>query len=429
MRRLLADRRAIVALLVALTVAGGALRAHQAMNPGVAYTSADEASYDTLARNLARKGRYAGLARPLHWPPGAPLLFAAAYEVREPPSRSPYWAQWAVSTALIAAVFLLAALLAGPVAGLVAAALIAFYAPLIRNTAELLSEPLGALLLTCALAALVWALRSRDRTLRFAVAGVLFGLTVLTRADLLFAPFLVAGLLALVGWRAGDLQRGLRTAAVLAAATGLTLAPWTVYASSRAEGFVAVTEGDGAALFVGTYLPGDGTTTGMKRKLLGDARRPAAEALDKIAARHPSLSREAALRREARRNIRRYVLGDPADFAVLAVKKTSRMWLRSSRAGSKTANPWTRRWHFVLVLAAAAALLTAVWRTRSLALGAILTVLLYSTLLHALVVAKPRYNLPLMPLLIAGGAAGVVLLVGRRYSAQSSTLSSQAEPK
>jgi hypothetical protein len=40
----------------------------------------------------------------------------------------------------------------------------------------------------------------------------------------------------------------------------------------------------------------------------------------------------------------------------------------------------------------------------------LLATVLYSALLHAVFVAKPRYNLPPLPLLMAAGAAAAVLL-------------------
>ena len=53
----------------------------------------------------------------------------------------------------------------------------------------------------------------------------------------------------------------------MAGAAALVLAPWTIYASSEEGRFIPVTKGSAAALFVGTYLPGGGTTIGMKEDL------------------------------------------------------------------------------------------------------------------------------------------------------------------
>jgi len=65
---------------------------------------------------------------------------------------------------------------------------------------------------------------------------------------------------------------------------------------------------------------------------------------------------------------------------------------------------------------------------RSPVLAAILLVVLYSTALHTLVVSQARYNLPLMPALLAGGVAGWFLFArGRRRQAPAPPAATQAK--
>ena len=445
MRRLSAAGIPVLLALAAVVALGAGLRAHRAANPPVQVQSADERSYAKLAVGLSRRGtwgdRATGLRRPLHWPPGAPVMFATAQQLfpdAEAEQRlelpAAYWAQALVGTGMVLAVFALGALLAGSAAGLVAAAVMAVYPPLVRSTGELLSEPLGAAALTVAAAALVWGLR-RGPPWRLLPAGVLFGLAVLVRADLLFAPFLCAALLGVVLWRREGLRAGLLGAGALAAGALVAIAPWSVYASSRAGELVPVTQGDASALFVGTYLPGDGTTQGLKRELGAEAQRrnpklrgrsvqaiEATAVLGVVAARHPELDREQAIRKEALRNLDRYALGDPLAFAGMMASKLRRMWLRSSRAGSPVANQGTRAFHTVIVLLSLLGLVAGLvlgGRER-LGLAMLAVILGYSTVLHAVVVAKPRYNLPLMPLLVAGGVAGAAL-AGAQLRARRAT--------
>jgi hypothetical protein len=156
----------VLAVLAALTVVGGVLRFDAASHPS-AYQSKDEQSYAMIARGLSVTGRYGnpGMTDPVHWPPGAPLMFALAYELK-PQKRgggvwdvpSAYPLQALVGTMTIPAAFLLAWLIAGWGAGLLAAAAVASYPPLISASGDLLSEPLGALLVTGALAATAWSL-------------------------------------------------------------------------------------------------------------------------------------------------------------------------------------------------------------------------------------------------------------------------------
>jgi hypothetical protein len=222
--------------------------------------------------------------------------------------------------------------------------------------------------------------------------------------------------------------RALGSSAAVLAGTLVVLAPWVIHASHRAGNFVPVTEGSAAALYVGTYLPGNGTTVGLKRDL-GDATRrrsprlhavpdlqlPAKSVLDLVSARHPELSRDAALRRATRVNINDYALGQPFSFASMMVDKVGRMWSRYARGGAAHTSAWIRSWHIALVALTFAGLLAGAWRRRDPVLAAVLAILAYSTALHTLVVSQARYNLPLMPVLVAGGVAGLVLaLRGRR---------------
>ena len=71
-------RTALLALLAVL--AGSfAFHAYRAEHPTTSYQSADERSYGKLAVGIADEHTYGnGLKDPLHWPPGAPMLFAAA---------------------------------------------------------------------------------------------------------------------------------------------------------------------------------------------------------------------------------------------------------------------------------------------------------------------------------------------------------------
>ena len=119
-------------------------------------------------------------------------------------------------------------------------------------------------MLTVALIAVVLALR-RPTAARAALAGLLLGLTVLVRADLLPVPFLLVALLGGVVWRAQGRRRGLATTAAMGAGVLVALAPWSIFASSREDRFVPVSTGGASNLYVGTYVPGDGTIFGLKR--------------------------------------------------------------------------------------------------------------------------------------------------------------------
>src|SRR5918997_1314774 len=207
------DHRRVLAVLVGSL----AFHAYRAEHPTASYQSADERSYGKLAVAIADDGNYgADMRDPLHWPPGAPMAFAAGHklfpsaesaETYEIPAA--YWAQALASLGTLLAAGALAWLLAGAWAGVGAAALVGFYPPLILATGEQISEPLGAFWLTLAFALFVVAAR-RGRAWLFPPGGLALGAAVVTRADLLPVPFVLGPLVALWTWRtAGDGRRGL----------------------------------------------------------------------------------------------------------------------------------------------------------------------------------------------------------------------------
>lgn len=424
-------------LMAAVLVLSFGLNARMAADPRTDYQSADERSYGKLAIDLVDNHQYGSretkMREPLHWPPGAPLLFAVGFKLfgtdadRETKDiRAVYWEQAAVTTGTTALAIALGLIVAGPWAGVLAGAIVGTYPPLIGATGDQLSEPLGAFLLLAAFVALALALR-RGRWW-FAASGALFGLAILTRTDLLPVPFLIAGLGglgALVATR--SLRPALTRWGLLALATAVVVAPWTIYASQREGRFIPVTKGSAAALFVGTYLPGGGTTIGMKEHLEDRIRAahpawadrktyklPASAALELFAAKHPDLPRDEALSKEARRNLIHYSTTQPVAFARMQWAKAKRMWLFYYRGGGvHYISTAMRIWQVVLVLGCGAGLLVGLLRRRDPLLGAVLLTVALSTAIHTIVVSQARYNLPLMPSLIAAGVAGWFLALRR----------------
>ncbi|MCW2998326.1 MAG: hypothetical protein JWN65_1875 [Solirubrobacterales bacterium] len=126
---------------------------------------------------------------------------------------------------VVVLVALVARRLAGPCAGLIAAALAAVYPVLVGADGSLLSETLyGIWVLAVLLAAL--ELHARPRLGPALVLGVAGGLAALTRGEGVLLALCVA---AAALWAAGGPPRArVRLAAVVVVACGLTIAPWTV---------------------------------------------------------------------------------------------------------------------------------------------------------------------------------------------------------
>lgn len=418
--------------LALVLVVSAALHFDAAANP-TEYQSSDERSYGTLAVTMAQDGAYGGLGMrdPLRWPPGYPAMLSLAQDIAPADDAratrdidAGYYAQALVALATVGAVFALVWLVAGALwPAVLAAALLALYPPAILQTGEQVSEPLGGLALALFTLTLALALRRRSPWW-FGGAGVLLGLTTLVRADYLFlaAPMaLLAAGCFLLPWSARRWRPALLSGAALALGAVLAMAPWAIHASNRADEFVPVTRGSGAALFVGTYLPGDGTTVGLKRALGPDLkrRRPslrhipdfeleAGWLLNDVARRYyPSRDRNAALQRRGQRNLYHYSTHRPFAFAKMMLNKVVvRMWSKYARGGARHTSWVYRTWHILLVLAGMAGIALGVVRLRSWLLGGIALAILYATALHAIVVSQARYNGPLMPLVIGGGVLG-----------------------
>jgi 4-amino-4-deoxy-L-arabinose transferase-like glycosyltransferase len=129
--------------------------------------------------------------------------------------------------------------LAGPQAGLVAAAVAAVYPNLWINDALVMSETLAIFVASLAL----WAALAFDErpTLRGAAfLGLLTGLGALVRSEI---ALWVAGFALLAWWR-----HHLRAAALVVAVAGVTILPWAAYNLTRFEHPVLLTTNDGATL-------------------------------------------------------------------------------------------------------------------------------------------------------------------------------------
>jgi CHASE2 domain-containing sensor protein len=97
--------------------------------------------------------------------------------------------------------------------------------------------------------------------------------------------------------------------------------------------------------------------------------------------------------------------------------KTGRMWLMPTRSTLRVHGRNRARGriiHLVLLGASVLGLVAGLWRRRHPALLLVAVIVVYSTLLNAVLVAEARHNLPLLPALYAAGAAGWAIALSRR---------------
>jgi 4-amino-4-deoxy-L-arabinose transferase-like glycosyltransferase len=409
--------RPVLIALALIVVVGLALRVDSALEPLDVRPGTDSAVYASVAEQLYEHQRFAipGAASPYDWSPGAPLFYAAVYYATG--GVHPGAARLAVAllgALTIVLAYLLGRRLAGPVAGLTAAALLALYPVTIYFGGKLMSEPLATLTLAGAVLSSFWAGDPGRRRLAWAVPGVLLGLTAFARPEYL-AFVAVFALFALIRGR-------LPGAAILAVAFVVTILPWTLHVSSAEGRFVPISTGGGKALFIGTYLPGDGLHLDVKRELLrryegrenvsvGELSRISmTPLLNRVASRYPDLERDAALQRIGRENAERYLTEQPLDFAAMVGGKMWHMWHGSGAAGRSTLGTI---FHFgVLVLGLAGLVVLAIRRRDEVLLLAALLVGI--TVIGGMLLAGTRRNVALMPLVMT--LAGVLLATAVQWA-------------
>jgi 4-amino-4-deoxy-L-arabinose transferase-like glycosyltransferase len=422
------------AILVLLVIAGLALRVGYALEqPSEPPPDAD--AYARIAENLYRHGSFdarpEGVEREVQpssaYSPGLPLFVAAVYLL----SGGEHLTLALVLLALVGAAaipmaYLLGRRFGGVAAGLVAAAVLAFYPALLDYQGMLLTEPLAATLLSASLVAFLWAGDSPLRPgvpWRWLGSGALFGLLALVRPE--YLP--IALVLPLLWLGREALRGGARAAAAPVAisllATVLVLAPWAVRNAVVLDRFVPISTGGGKALFIGTYLDADGDAVKLRELLLD--RRPALKrrlaaqgpiddpdrlvlerVLDRVAAEaHPGLDTDEALGRLGRRHLEDDVTEEPLRFAGMLASKSYDTWTEAARS-VMLRQPW-RTVQLALVILSLAGLAILAFRRRFDALVAGV-VLLYMTAVGALLIASPRRELVVLPLLAALAGACVV---------------------
>ena len=432
-----------------IVVLGLGLRAYAVVNPA-AEPADDSRAYFALAKALYKEGSFGGpdFRDSSDWSPGAPLLYAASFYAtggaREGTARI---VEALLGVAAILVVFALAERLvrAGGGAsgrrlagagGLLAAFAVAVYPPFIHSTGELMSEPPAILTLPAAVLGFLWA-SERERLAAWLVPGLLFGLTAMFRPEYLlvggaFAVLAALRLLGARGWRPA-----LAGAAVFLAALVVLILPWAVRNYVVLDRVVPISTGGGKALYVGTFLPADGEYQRVKAVLaeryLGRDLEPGSEALDRIdptplfdrvAARYPELTRDAALGKVGKENLSTFLGEDPLGYAGMTARKVGRMW--SSGIGEAMSSGPGRAVQILLVALGLAGLALLGLRRRWWELAALATPILLVTAVGAVSLAAPRRNEVLMTLvfpLVALTLSSAVAAIssGREWSPEQAS--------
>jgi 4-amino-4-deoxy-L-arabinose transferase-like glycosyltransferase len=438
-------KRTLIALGV-IALLGLFVRAYVVVNP-VENPGDDSRAYYALSKALYEEQSFGGaeFEDSSDWSPGAPFLYAAAFYAtagaREGTARI---VEALLGVATILVVFALGWRLGGHAhgrwVGLFSAFAVAVYPPFIHSTGVVMSEPPAMLTLPAAILAFLWASeRSANAVvpgmrgqLRGAwpwlVPGLLFGLTAMFRPEYLFvgAAFVVlAGLRGAMG-TGRDHSRGWRPglsgAAVFLLALLLPILPWTVRNLVVLDKVVPVSTGGGKALYVGTYLPGDGEYQRVKailaERYLGRDLEPGSAELDAVnptalfdrvaAEEHPELPRDEALGKVGKENFEKYLEKDPGGYLAMTARKVGRMW--SGGVGEAMSSTSGRVAQVLLVLLGLAGFALLGLRRRWWELVVLATPIALITAIGAVSLAAPRRNEVLMTLVFP--LAGLALSSG-----------------
>ncbi|MDP3766662.1 MAG: glycosyltransferase family 39 protein, partial [Dehalococcoidia bacterium] len=283
----------------------------------------DAFRYDFAARALIEGRGYVHLdgAPTAFWPPGYPLLLAAAYAVFGEAVAVAQALNVALATATVALVYLIGRRTVGPRPALVGAGIVALFPSLIFFTAVTLSEVTFTFLALLAVYLLVvdaQGSRERDpsagsgRSLRLLfAAGLVLGFASLVRGQALLLPVVLIPfwLLAGIQWpRIAD------KLVVLALGIGLIVAPWTVRNAMELDSPVLISTNAGVDFWIG-----------HNAEAAGNFGRAGGE---ELVLRYPELEtaeREVRVNREGFREGLAYAATHPAQELLLPVKKL--FWL------------------------------------------------------------------------------------------------------
>lgn len=186
-----------VGLLVRL---GAAVWWDSRVPPGERFTFGDSLGYEIHARHIAKGEDFAYGTAYITRTPGYCVMLAPFYWFAdEPPTLALRMVGVFCGAAAIALAAWIARMLFNPLAAVIAAVLVAFYPGAIAMSVFILSEAPFAPLMLLNLGWIIVALRaeSTSRRLAFAaLAGVVFGIAVLTRPSWMMFPFFAAP----IGW-------------------------------------------------------------------------------------------------------------------------------------------------------------------------------------------------------------------------------------
>lgn len=280
---------------------------------------------------------------------------------------------------------------------IISAIIVAIYPIFVGMSGTLLSEPLFTFLLCLTLYSLNRAIDTMS-TSRMTISGILMGLTTLTRPCTLFYSGILIVVLFLIykNWKKTIIHWLIFTLFMVA-----VVAPWTYRNYLVYNSFLPVSTNGGFAIWAGSYPP-------WKGEYLGGDTEPMKTYLSKVT----SMKEYVELDKEFYRKGLENIVFKPLGYLKLCIRKLPLLFAFSG-GGMIGLKPFSdygiykpQFWSLVLMFLINISLpiLTLLsflldrrhWKKRIL----LFSIILYSTCLHLVSIATPRYNLPVMPLMV-----------------------------
>lgn len=375
----------------------------------------DAFRYDFAARSLVDGQGYVHLngAPTAFWPPGYPLLLAAAYRVFGNNVAVGQLLNVALGTATVGLVYLIGRRALGPRPALVGAAIVACFPSLIFFTAVTLSEVAFTFLALLGVYLLLLEARPRQglrRDLRLLLAaGIALGFASLVRGQALLLPIVLIPF-----WlRSGiDWSRIADKLVALALGIGLIVAPWCIRNAIELESPVLISTNAGVDFWIGHHEGASGGLAGG----------------DELVFSHPELDtveREVRINADGFRKGLTFAVTHPAQEISLTFKKL--FWLyyndeeglkwNEGHGGQPFLGSYLREallslsnvYYFsVLVFLALGVPLWFSLRDPGRLL--LISVIAYWTLVHLVFFGDPRFHTPIMPVVALLAALPLVTL-------------------
>ena len=250
-------------MLGALVALGAAVRLTYVLTDSRVWIGGDGFDYHLSALRLADGLGYTSIndGGPIaHHPPGWVTFLGAVSWLGARSQRDHQLATVAIGLVVIALTGLVGRRYFNARVGLVAALIAALYPGFWVLEGNMLSEPLALVFIGCFMLVIA-DLRDRPTLGRSVVLGVISGLLALTRSEELGLLILVVAPVLLLA-RALPMRRRIAYLAVVLAACGAVILPWTLYNTTRFKEPFLLSTNDGGLLLIGNCPPA--TYTGEK---------------------------------------------------------------------------------------------------------------------------------------------------------------------